>query len=52
MHRRGPTAHQAAGQQPAHFVTFDVLRLAGTDITTWPYTRRRAALEGLFAHTG
>ncbi|MGW2287041.1 ATP-dependent DNA ligase [Streptomyces phaeochromogenes] len=28
---------------------FDVLRLAGTDALAWPYRRRRAALEGLFA---
>ena len=48
LHRRGRTALQAAAQQPAHFVAFDVLRLAGTDTTAWPYSRRRAALEELF----
>ncbi|MFG2351840.1 ATP-dependent DNA ligase [Streptomyces phaeochromogenes] len=48
LHRRGPAALQAATQQPAHFVAFDVLRLAGTTTLTWPYSRRRAALEELF----
>ncbi|MFJ2263502.1 hypothetical protein ACIOKD_35260 [Streptomyces sp. NPDC087844] len=48
LHRRGPTAVQATAQQPAHFVAFDVLRLAGTDTTAWPYQRRRAALDELF----
>ncbi|WP_217243198.1 hypothetical protein [Streptomyces sp. AC555_RSS877] len=28
---------------------FDLLRLEGTDTTQWPYRRRRAALEDLFA---
>ncbi|OQD57379.1 hypothetical protein BM536_005295 [Streptomyces phaeoluteigriseus] len=28
---------------------FDVLHLAGTDTTAWPYQRRRAALEELFS---
>ncbi|MEU9438858.1 hypothetical protein [Streptomyces sp. NPDC048252] len=32
----------------AHFVVFDVLRLAGTDTTAWSYRRRRRALEELF----
>ncbi|MEU7339571.1 hypothetical protein [Streptomyces sp. NPDC007074] len=31
------------------FITFDVLRLSGTDTTAWPYRRRRAALESVFA---
>ncbi|WP_314416190.1 ATP-dependent DNA ligase [Streptomyces sp. DSM 40484] len=48
LHRRGPSAVQAAAQQPAHFVAFDVLRLAGADTVTWPYERRRTALEELF----
>ncbi|ANB03973.1 hypothetical protein SAM40697_6916 [Streptomyces ambofaciens] len=30
---------------------FDVLHLDGTDLTAWPYARRRAALETLFADT-
>ncbi|MDH6590055.1 ATP-dependent DNA ligase [Streptomyces sp. SAI-133] len=28
---------------------FDLLRLSGTDTTRWPYRRRRAALESVFA---
>ncbi|MFI8235001.1 hypothetical protein ACIGDI_40035 [Streptomyces sp. NPDC085900] len=28
---------------------FDLLRVAGSDTTRWPYERRRTALEGLFA---
>jgi hypothetical protein len=28
---------------------FDLLRLSGTDTTGWPYRRRRAALEFVFA---
>jgi ATP-dependent DNA ligase len=47
--RRGASAARAAGEWPAHFVAFDLLRLSGTDTTTWPYRRRRAALESLFA---
>ena len=49
LHRRGPAAVQAAAQWPAHFVAFDVLRLAGTTTLAWPYRRRRAALEELFS---
>ncbi|MGY5099457.1 ATP-dependent DNA ligase [Streptomyces sp. 900105245] len=48
MQRRGAGAVQLAEQWPAHFVAFDLLRLAGTDTTRWPYRRRRAALEELF----
>ncbi|MEW2290515.1 hypothetical protein [Streptomyces sp. NPDC047841] len=47
--RRGAGAARAAGEWPAHFVAFDPLRLSGTDTTGWPYRRRRAALESLFA---
>ncbi|MGV9277760.1 ATP-dependent DNA ligase [Streptomyces griseosporeus] len=47
--RRGAGAARAAGEWPAHFVAFDVLRLSGTETTGWPYRRRRAALESLFA---
>ncbi|OQD56250.1 hypothetical protein BM536_008085 [Streptomyces phaeoluteigriseus] len=43
-----PDTAAAAAQWPAHFVAFGLLRLAGTDITAWPYHRRRAALEELF----
>ncbi|MEU2899613.1 hypothetical protein ABZ690_08200 [Streptomyces sp. NPDC006967] len=49
LQRRGAGVAALAEQWPAHFVAFDLLRLAGTDTTGWPYERRRAALEGLFA---
>ncbi|GGM24470.1 hypothetical protein GCM10010129_81140 [Streptomyces fumigatiscleroticus] len=47
--RRGAGAARAAQEWPAHFVAFDLLRLSGTDTTAWPYRRRRAALESVFA---
>ncbi|WP_328475881.1 hypothetical protein OHS71_01255 [Streptomyces sp. NBC_00377] len=43
--RRGAGAARAAQEWPANFVAFDLLRLSGTDTTSWPYWRRRAALE-------
>ncbi|MGW6523210.1 ATP-dependent DNA ligase [Streptomyces sp. NPDC054962] len=46
--RRGSAAAEDATRWPAHFVVFDVLRLAGTDTTSWSYRRRRTALEELF----
>ncbi|MFD0009093.1 hypothetical protein ACFVJ4_43035 [Streptomyces sp. NPDC127178] len=49
LQRRGPAAALAADEAPAHFVAFDLLRLSGTETTTWPYRRRRAALTSLFA---
>ncbi|WP_369275755.1 ATP-dependent DNA ligase [Streptomyces sp. R11] len=48
MHGRGAGAARAANTWPAHFVVFDLLRLSGTDITSWPYHRRRAALTSVF----
>ncbi|MER6113757.1 ATP-dependent DNA ligase [Streptomyces hirsutus] len=47
--RRGAGAAWAAEEWPAHFVAFDLLRLSGTDTTSWPYRRRRVALESVFA---
>ncbi|WP_373560410.1 hypothetical protein [Streptomyces sp. Ag109_G2-15] len=47
--RRGAGAVEASRTWPSHFVAFDVLRLAGTETTAWPYRRRRTALEDLFA---
>jgi ATP-dependent DNA ligase len=47
--RRGAGALAAAHTWPAHLVVFDQLRLNGDDLTAWPYARRRAALEALFA---
>ncbi|MFJ4895037.1 ATP-dependent DNA ligase [Streptomyces sp. NPDC088788] len=49
MQRRGAGAARAAGEWPAHFVAFDLLRLSGNDVTSWPYRRRRAALESVFS---
>nr|WP_318199165.1 ATP-dependent DNA ligase [Streptomyces sp. SCL15-4] len=49
LQRRGAGAARLAEQWPAHYVAFDVLRLAGTVTTAWPYRRRRVALERLFA---
>src|SRR5690606_23877858 len=46
---QGRLQRRDAGGRPAHFVAFDLLRLEGIDTTGWPYRRRRAALEGLFA---
>ena len=37
LQRRGAGAARLAEQWPAHFVAFDLLRLAGTDTTRWPY---------------
>lgn len=50
--RRGRGASEAAGQWPAHYVVFDLLHRGETDLTGWPYWRRRAALEALFAECG
>ncbi|MDG9695339.1 ATP-dependent DNA ligase [Streptomyces sp. DH17] len=49
--RRGAGALAAARAWPAHLVVFDVVRLEGADLTSWPFARRRAALETLFADT-
>ncbi|MFE6412484.1 hypothetical protein ACFVOR_36750 [Streptomyces sp. NPDC057837] len=46
--RRGKGASEAAGQWPAHYVVFDLLPQGESDLTGWPYQRRRAALEALF----
>lgn len=49
LQRRGAGAARLAEQWPAHFVAFDLLRLAGTDTTRWPYAGARAAApERLF----
>ncbi|MCK8438537.1 hypothetical protein G3I77_37770 [Streptomyces sp. D2-8] len=49
--RRGAAAAQAAQEWPAHFVAFDLVH-RGDDLTGWPYARRRAAWEALFAERG
>jgi ATP-dependent DNA ligase len=50
--RRGSGASEAARQWPAHYVAFDLLHHSDTDLTGWPYRRRRAALEAVFADHG
>ncbi|MFH9016388.1 hypothetical protein ACH4C6_34120 [Streptomyces sp. NPDC017943] len=50
--RRGAGALGAAQTWPAHLVVFDATHLGGTDLTVWPYARRWAALEALFADAG
>jgi ATP-dependent DNA ligase len=47
--RRGSGAAEGAGRWPAHYVVFDLVHAGGADLTGWPYARRRAALEALFA---
>ncbi|GGP84539.1 ATP-dependent DNA ligase [Streptomyces calvus] len=47
--RRGTGALAAARARPAHLVVFDLMRRGSTDLTPCPYSRRRAALEELFA---
>ncbi|KOV97525.1 ATP-dependent DNA ligase [Streptomyces sp. NRRL WC-3723] len=44
-----PDATALDGELVVWFVAFDLLRLSGTDTTGWPYARRRAALESVFA---
>ncbi|WP_235437926.1 hypothetical protein [Kitasatospora griseola] len=46
---RGARAEQAAKEWPARFVAFDLPHDGDQDLTGWPYARRRAALEELFA---
>ncbi|MFE6133710.1 RNA ligase family protein [Streptomyces sp. NPDC056437] len=48
LNRRPATAARLAAKQPAHFIAFDLLEHAGTDMLTWRYTERRAALESFF----
>lgn len=47
--RRGRGAAQAALDQPAHLIVFDVLENAGTPLLDRPYRERRTLLESLFA---
>ncbi|MER7665360.1 ATP-dependent DNA ligase [Streptomyces sp. NPDC096193] len=48
MNRRPGTIARLPAEQPAHFIAFDLLEHAGTDMLTWPYVERRAALESFF----
>lgn len=43
-------AARLAAQIPAHLVLFDVMHLEGRDLTWWPYSDRRQALEDLGLH--
>ncbi|WP_078865068.1 MULTISPECIES: hypothetical protein [unclassified Streptomyces] len=52
LRTRGTGAARLASEWPTHFVAFNLLRLAGTDTTRWPYRRRRAALKELFQERG
>ncbi|QOC94023.1 non-homologous end-joining DNA ligase [Micromonospora craniellae] len=48
MHVRDPVkAARLAATVPVTYMIFDLLRLRGTDLTGWPYTRRREALDAL-----
>jgi ATP-dependent DNA ligase len=47
--RRRASAAKAGRERPAHYVVFGLVHEGGTDLTGWPYARRRAALEALFA---
>ncbi|WP_315097850.1 DNA ligase [uncultured Cellulomonas sp.] len=48
MHVRDPRRAEAlAAQRPVTFLLFDVVRLAGADLTARTYDERRAALAGL-----
>ncbi|WP_327686188.1 ATP-dependent DNA ligase [Streptomyces sp. NBC_00467] len=48
MNRRPATTARLAIEQPAHFIAFDLLEHAGSDMLTWPYAERRAVLTSLF----
>ncbi|MYW43141.1 ATP-dependent DNA ligase [Streptomyces sp. SID161] len=52
--RRGAAAvAERARRWPAHYIAFDLLHTVGEgDVTGWPYARRRAAPEALFADRG
>jgi bifunctional non-homologous end joining protein LigD len=48
MHVRDPhRAAALASALPVTYMIFDVIRLAGADLSTRPYAERRAALDGL-----
>lgn len=48
MHVRDPAkAARLAATVPVTYMIFDLLRLRGEDLTGWPYSRRREALDGL-----
>lgn len=46
IHRAHPP-EQLVRTHPVRFIVFDLLRLAGSDLTAHPLNRRRARLEGL-----
>ncbi|WNO76857.1 RNA ligase family protein [Streptomyces sp. AM8-1-1] len=48
LNRHPSTAVRLAVEQPAHFIAFDMLEHAGTDMLSWPFAERRAALESFF----
>ncbi|MFI8194328.1 hypothetical protein ACIF8T_37325 [Streptomyces sp. NPDC085946] len=46
---RGRGTAEAARQRPAHYAAFGLVHQGDTGLTGWPYERRRAAQEALFA---
>ncbi|NUK25999.1 ATP-dependent DNA ligase [Streptomyces lunaelactis] len=52
MNRRPRTVALLVREQPAHLVAFDLLQHTGTELLSWSYAERRAALESLFQGHG
>ncbi|MEJ8653687.1 ATP-dependent DNA ligase [Streptomyces sp. MS1.AVA.3] len=52
LNRTAAAVAREIREAPAHFVAFDVLRLAGEDLMVQPYLRRRERLERFFAEEG
>ncbi|MBA2946134.1 ATP-dependent DNA ligase [Streptomyces sp. PSKA28] len=52
LNTRPPALSRLVRAHPAHLVAFDLLQHAGTEMLTWPYRERRAALQSLFQGHG
>lgn len=52
LNTRPPALARLVRARPAHLVAFDLLQHAGTEMLTWPYRERRAALRSLFQGHG
>lgn len=52
LHPAASRVAKLAAETPAILILFDVLSVAGTDLTAKPLTERRAALEELFSRLG
>jgi ATP-dependent DNA ligase len=48
-HNTHPCRSASTRRSNRELIAFDLLRLSGTDTTGWPYRRRRAAPESVFA---